>query len=85
MTGGWEKILKNFIIHFTTFLTHKKNSLPDLAHGFRDTPSKLRTNRPKICLILGSTSGFIVFAKSGGGGQKIVFLVLLFNVTTEGP
>ena len=47
--------------------SQKKNSLPDLAHGFHDTPSKLGTNRPKICLILGSTSGFSVFAKSGGG------------------
>ena len=52
------------------FLTHKKNSLPDLAHGFGDTPSKLGTNRQNAGLFLGSTSVFCVFAKSGGGWAK---------------
>ena len=52
------------------FLTHKKNSLPYLDHGFGGIPSKLRTNRSKICLILSSTSVFGVFAKHGGGGAK---------------
>ena len=64
--------------------SQKKNSLPDLAHGFHGTPSKLGTNRPKICLILSSTSVFNVFAKTGESGAKILFSVLLFNVTTKG-
>ena len=54
--------------------SQKKNSLPYLDHGFRDTPSKLGTNRPKIYPILSSTSVLRVFAKSGGGmAKKIIF------------
>ena len=60
------------------FLTHKKNSLPDLTHGFRDTPSKLGTNLQKICLILRSTSVFSVFAETGGGWSK--FFVFYFSI-----
>ena len=55
--------------------SQKKKSLAFLDHRFGETPSKLRTNRPKICQILRSTSVFNVFHKSGGGGgdQKMYF------------
>ena len=45
----------------------QKKSLPDFVHGFDNTPSKLRTNHIKICLILGSTSVFMVFSSSKTG------------------
>ena len=54
----------------------QKNSLPDLAHGFSDTLSKLGTNRQNSYLFLGPTSVFYVFAKFGGGGQKMIFPIL---------
>ena len=65
------------------FLTHKKKSLPDLTHGFRDILSKLETNRQNSCLFLGSTSVFCVFAKSGGGEQKIIFSVFHNTCTLQ--
>ena len=76
---GW--IFKK--IHNSRFWLTKKNSLPDLTHGFHDTLSKLGTNRQKMCLILRSTSVFSVFAKTGGGGTiffGLFYLMLLQKV-----
>ena len=68
-----EGIFKISIIRFTVFLLTKKKSLIYLNHGFDGTPSKLRTNRPKICQILGSTSVFSIFATSGGEWSNFCF------------
>ena len=78
MTGKWEEILKHFIIHFTMFLTHKKNLLPNLVYGFHNILSKLKTNCTKICPILSSTSVFNIFVKTGGGWDKKCFFFFYY-------
>ena len=67
MGGNFKKFHNS--LYYVSY-SQKKKSLPYLVHGFGDTPLKLGTNRPKICPILGSTSVFSVFAKSGGGRTK---------------
>ena len=57
--------------------------LLNLIHGFHNTPSKLETNRQKICLILRSTFCVYVFLQKLEVWDKFFVFVVLFNVTTK--